>query len=87
MNFEEAEIERGDSPIGKGKGKVLGVIVLTDNRQGRSHEKPSVPDYRCSGFKGKRKYRQRLKWTLSSLPSTKTPAASRTSSSPSWHGG
>ncbi len=35
MNFEEAEIDRGSSP--RGKGKVLGVIVLTDNRQVRSH--------------------------------------------------
>jgi len=30
MSFEEGEIESGGSP--QGKGKILGVIVLTDNR-------------------------------------------------------
>jgi hypothetical protein len=30
MNFEEAEIEQSNSP--QGKQKILGVIVLTDNR-------------------------------------------------------
>jgi len=50
MNFEDAEIDNGLSPAGK--GKILGVIVLTDNRQSRTSEKTAVPDFRCSAFKG-----------------------------------
>jgi hypothetical protein len=49
MNFEEAETKPINSAS---KGKVLGVIVLTDNRNSLSHEKLPMPDYRCSGFKG-----------------------------------
>lgn len=49
MNFEDAEIDNSCSPAGK--GRILGVIVLTDNRQSKSVEKASMPDFRCSAFK------------------------------------
>jgi hypothetical protein len=50
MNSEEAEIDIG-SPTNS-KGKVLGVIVLTDNRQTQPKDKSGYSDYRCSAFKG-----------------------------------
>ncbi len=49
MSFEDAEIDNSCSTAGK--GRILGVIVLTDNRQSKSAEKGPIPDFRCSAFK------------------------------------
>lgn len=76
MNFEEAEIEHPCSP--QGKGKVLGVIVITDNRHPQSQDKSTVPDYRCSGFKGKPHNIQKRKLIPWSLYSTKIAVIFRT---------
>ena len=51
MNFEEAELDNSGTP--NNKSKILGVIVLRDNRQTEPVRKNSQPDYRCSAFKGK----------------------------------
>ena len=50
MNFEDAEIENSSSL--PGRSKVLGVIVLTDNRENRTYDRSPQTDYRCSAFKG-----------------------------------
>lgn len=50
MHFSDAEIENSSTP--QGKGKVLGVIVLTDNRQDKASDKKPLPSYKSSAFKG-----------------------------------
>jgi hypothetical protein len=54
MHFSDAEIEYSSTP--QGKGKVLGVIVLTDNRQDKASDKKPLPTYKSSGFKGTTSY-------------------------------
>ena len=51
MNFEDAEIDQSSTP--NAKSKVLGVIVLTDNRQTPQDAKEKSQTFRCSAFKGK----------------------------------
>jgi hypothetical protein len=62
MNFEEAELDNSSTP--NNKSKILGVIVLRDNRQVEPIHKSSQPDYRCSAFKCTFLLTQKLKWTL-----------------------
>lgn len=50
MHFSDAEIENSSTP--QGRGKVLGVIVLTDNRQDKPPQKKTHSDYTASAFKG-----------------------------------
>ena len=58
------------------KGKVLGVIVLTDNRTASPTAKPQLHDYRNSSFKGRNDHMQRqrsIHWIYRSLlPTTPT---------------
>lgn len=51
MHSQSREIEAPSSP--QGRNRVLGVIVLTDNRQRALSEKSSTPNYRCSAFRCK----------------------------------
>ncbi len=62
MNFEDAEIDNNGTPTGK--GKILGVIVITDNRLNKSNDKTNNPDFRCSAYKGKPSPTQKPKSTL-----------------------
>ena len=62
MNFEEAELDNSSTP--NNKSKILGVIVLRDNRQVEPIRKGSQSDYRCSAFKCRSIFTQKLKWTL-----------------------
>jgi len=50
MNCQLSEIE--SSNASSNKGRVLGVIVLTDNRMKKTEDKPNTYDYRNSAFKG-----------------------------------
>ena len=49
MHFEDAEIDPNSTP--NGKSKVLGVIVLTDNRMTPSSFKRNAHNFRESAFK------------------------------------
>lgn len=52
MHFEDAEIEQHSSTPNN-KSKVLGVIVLTDNRQhSPTHKHRTQKEFRGSGYKG-----------------------------------
>jgi hypothetical protein len=65
MNFEDAEIDNSGTP--SGKGKILGVIVLTDNRINKSIDKNNNNDFRCSAYKGINLHTKKLKLTLCNL--------------------
>ena len=49
MNFEEAEIDNSNTP--NNKSKVLGVIVLTDNRRTPEHSKDFSQTKKSSAFR------------------------------------
>ena len=42
----------------------IDIILLTDNRDGNSQERP-FSEFRCSAFKGSLKWMQKPKWTPS----------------------
>ena len=65
MHFEDAEIDQ-PSP-NNNKSKVLGVIVLTDNRQTPQNLKSKPSELRSSAFKGTFPPIQKPKSTLSTL--------------------
>jgi len=62
MNFEDSELDNNGTPAGK--GKILGVIVLTDNRTNKTNDKSNNNDFRCSAFKGNPPHTQKPKSTL-----------------------
>lgn len=66
MNFEDTEIDNRCTP--SGKSKILGVIVLTDNRINKPNDKNNTNDFRCSAFKGTKSHIKKPKSILSSLP-------------------
>ena len=61
MHSQSREIEVPLSP--HGRNRVLGVIVLTDNRQHPPTGKTNMPNYRCSAFRCKNCHMQRRKQT------------------------
>lgn len=65
MNFEDAEID--NSGTYSGKCKILGVIVLTDNRINKPNDKTNNNDFRCSAYKGINAHIKKPKLTLSNL--------------------
>lgn len=65
MKFEDKEID--NSGTVSGKSKILGVIVITDNRINRPNDKTNNNDFSGSAYKGTNFHIKKPKLTLSNL--------------------